>query len=431
MRNAAMRIIREIGVDTGGSNIQFAVNPDTGAMVIIEMNPRVSRVLGAGVQGDRLPHREDRREAGRRLHPRRDPQRHHAGDPGVVRADDRLRGDEDPPLHLREVPPDRGRAGHPDEVGRRGDGDRPDLPGIAAEGDALPGDGHRTGSTRCCPAATPANAASRRKEIAEKLRKPNSRRLLFIGEAFRDGWTIEEIRRAHRDRPVVPGAHPADHRDGGRDPRARGGVPRSSATARGRMGPFFRKMKENGFSDRRLAKLLGSGEDVVRRARYAAGVRAVFKRVDTCGAEFVAHTPYLYSTYESESEGGPTDRKKDRHPRGRPEPDRAGDRVRLLLRPRRHRPPGGGVRDDHGELQPRDGLHRLRHLRPALLRAADEGGRPRHRRGGEPGRRHRPVRRADAARSWPSRWRRRACGSWGPPPRASTGRRTGSGSRRC
>ena len=69
-------------------------------------------------------------------------------------------------------------------------------------------------------------------------------------------------------------------------------------------------MKGNGFSDRRLSKLLGVGEDDVRKIRYAAGVRAVFKRVDTCGAEFEAHTPYLYSTYERESEGNPTDRKK-------------------------------------------------------------------------------------------------------------------------
>ena len=69
-------------------------------------------------------------------------------------------------------------------------------------------------------------------------------------------------------------------------------------------------MKENGFSDRRLSKLLGVGEDDVRRIRYAAGVRAVYKRVDTCGAEFEAHTPYLYSTYERENEADPTDRKK-------------------------------------------------------------------------------------------------------------------------
>ncbi|HEX7629361.1 MAG TPA: carbamoyl-phosphate synthase large subunit, partial [Candidatus Methylomirabilis sp.] len=74
--------------------------------------------------------------------------------------------------------------------------------------------------------------------------------------------------------------------------------------------PFLHRMKGNGFSDRRLSKLIGVGEDDVRRIRYAAGVRAVYKRVDTCGAEFEAYTPYLYSTYECENEAKPTDRKK-------------------------------------------------------------------------------------------------------------------------
>ncbi len=83
-----------------------------------------------------------------------------------------------------------------------------------------------------------------------------------------------------------------------------------AATDPAAFAPFLHRMKGNGFSDRRLSKLLGVGEDDVRKIRYAAGVRAVFKRVDTCGAEFEAHTPYLYSTYERESEGNPTDRKK-------------------------------------------------------------------------------------------------------------------------
>ena len=84
MRDAAIAIIREIGVETGGSNIQFAVNPENGDMVIIEMNPRVSAVLGPGLQGHRVPHRQDRRQAGGGLHPGRDPQRHHPGDPRLL-----------------------------------------------------------------------------------------------------------------------------------------------------------------------------------------------------------------------------------------------------------------------------------------------------------------------------------------------------------
>ena len=79
MRDVAIGIIRAVGVDTGGCNIQFAIDPDDGRMIVIEMNPRVSRSLGAGVQGDRLPDRQDRRQGGHRLHPGRDPQRHHRG----------------------------------------------------------------------------------------------------------------------------------------------------------------------------------------------------------------------------------------------------------------------------------------------------------------------------------------------------------------
>ena len=80
MRDASFAVIREIGVETGGSNIQFAVNPDNGRMVVIEMNPRVSRSLRAGVEGDRFPDREDRGEAGRRLHAGRAAERHHPRD---------------------------------------------------------------------------------------------------------------------------------------------------------------------------------------------------------------------------------------------------------------------------------------------------------------------------------------------------------------
>ena len=87
LRDIGIAVIREVGVDTGGCNIQFAVNPVDGRIIVIEMNPRVSRSLGAGVQGDRLPDRQDRRQDGDRLHPRRGAQRHHPRDAGLVRAD--------------------------------------------------------------------------------------------------------------------------------------------------------------------------------------------------------------------------------------------------------------------------------------------------------------------------------------------------------
>ena len=139
MRDASLAILRKIGVETGGSNVQFADQPEDGRMIVIEMNPRVSRSQRPGQQGDRLPDRQDRRQAGRRLPARRDPQRHHPRDPRLLRADDRLRGDQGPPLGVREVPRGRPGADHADEVGRRDDGDRPDVQGVAAEGPARAG----------------------------------------------------------------------------------------------------------------------------------------------------------------------------------------------------------------------------------------------------------------------------------------------------
>ena len=127
-----------------------------------------------------------------------------------------------------------------------------------------------------------------------------------------------------------------------------------------------------------------------------------FKTVDTCAAEFEAATPYHYSTYEDEDEVTRSGRREGAHPRFGPEPHRAGHRVRLLLRARQLRPGRRRLRDGDAQLQPRDGVHRLRHLRPPLLRAAHARGRPQRDRGraGGPATlvgRHRRPRRADAA----------------------------------
>ena len=111
MRDAAIRIIREIGVDTGGSNIQFAIEPSTGRMVVIEMNPRVSRSSALASKATGISDRENRGAPGGRLPARRDSQRHHQDDAVVLRADDRLRRDQDSALHVREVPWRRRRAG--------------------------------------------------------------------------------------------------------------------------------------------------------------------------------------------------------------------------------------------------------------------------------------------------------------------------------
>ena len=139
MRDVAIGIIRAVGVDTGGCNIQFAIDPANGRMIVIEMNPRVSRSSALGLQGDRLPDRQDRRQGGHRLHPRRDPQRHHPADSGQFRTDPGLRRRQGAPVRLREVSSGRLHADHPHEERRRGDGHRPQLHRGAGQGAAQPG----------------------------------------------------------------------------------------------------------------------------------------------------------------------------------------------------------------------------------------------------------------------------------------------------
>ena len=141
MRNASIAVLREIGVETGGSNVQFAVNPDDGRLVVIEMNPRVSRSSALASKATGFPDRQGRRQAGRRLHARRARERHHRRRHArLLRAHHRLRRHQDPALRLREVSRRRAHADHLDEVGRRGDGDRPHLRRKPAEGAARAGD---------------------------------------------------------------------------------------------------------------------------------------------------------------------------------------------------------------------------------------------------------------------------------------------------
>ena len=140
MRNAAIAVLREIGVDTGGSNVQFAVNPADGRLVVIEMNPRVSRssALASKATGFPIAKIAAKLAVGYTLDELR--QRDHRRHPGLVRADDRLHRHQDAALHVREIPRRRAAAVDLDEIGRRGDGDRPQLRRIGAEGAALDGD---------------------------------------------------------------------------------------------------------------------------------------------------------------------------------------------------------------------------------------------------------------------------------------------------
>ncbi len=162
---------------------------------------------------------------------------------------------------------------------------------------------------------------------------------------------------------------------------------------------LLRTAKRQGFSDRQLARIFGTSESEIRTQRLRHGIRATFKSVDTCAAEFEAYTPYYYSTYEDEDEvpAKQQGREANHDSWRRAKPDRAGNRVRLLLLPREFCAQGVGHRVGDGQLEPRDGEHRLRHERHAVLRAADGRGRAQHLRSRAAGWRDRAVWRADAA----------------------------------
>jgi len=309
MRNAALRIIREIGVDTGGSNIQFAVHPETGEMVIIEMNPRVSRssALASKATGFPIAKIAAKLAVGYTLDEiRNDITRETPAsfEPTIDYVVTKI-----PRFTFEKFPQTEDLLGtQMKSVGEVMAIGRTFKESLQKAIRSL--ETGMYGFEEMFPPASPPNPAARRKTIAEKLRKPNSLRLFYIGEAFRDAWTVEEIRESTGIDPwFLENIRQIIAMEG--EIRATAEAFRKEAASRPTaFAPFLHRMKGNGFSDRRLSKLLGVSEDDVRRIRYAAGVRAVYKRVDTCGAEFEAHTPYLYSTYERENEADPTGRKK-------------------------------------------------------------------------------------------------------------------------
>ena len=248
-------------------------------MIVIEMNPRVSRPRALGLQGNRLPDRQDRRQAGCRLHPGRGRQRHHPCHAGLFRAGAGLRGGQDAALRLREVPGRRPGADHPHEVRRRGDGHRSQLHRGAGQGDALDGDqGGRIldrglRRSRSCARSRSCWASPRWPPTAGCTR---SRRR--CGPAQRST-------RWPRRPASIPGSSISSPRSWPSAPR----WPTPTASRRA----LLRRAKRHGLSDRQIAALRPelSGEDGVRRLRHRAGIRPVYKTVDTCAAEFAASTP--------------------------------------------------------------------------------------------------------------------------------------------
>jgi carbamoyl-phosphate synthase large subunit len=283
MRDEAKRIIRAIGVETGGSNIQFAVDPKTGRRLTIEMNPRVSRssALASKATGFPIAKFAAKLAAGYTLDEipnditKKTPASFEPSIDYVVvkiprfafekfRKSSHLLG-----LSMQSV-------GESMAIGR-------------TFNEALQ-KGLRSLEIGVAGLETAHSDPAR---LPELLRTPTPERIFAVGDAFRAGMTVEEI-------------HALSHIDPWflREMRAIIELEKNVLTT-----PLL-KLKRNGFSDKQLATLTDRTEDEVRAERHAQNLRPVYKRVDTCAAEFEASTPYMYSTYESECEAAPTDRRK-------------------------------------------------------------------------------------------------------------------------
>ncbi|HUP45248.1 MAG TPA: carbamoyl-phosphate synthase large subunit [Thermoanaerobaculia bacterium] len=300
MRDEAKRIIRAIGVETGGSNIQFAVDPKTGRRLAIEMNPRVSRssALASKATGFPIAKFAAKLAAGYTLDEipnditKKTPASFEPSIDYVVVKLPRFAFEK-----FRQTPPILGLSmqsvGEAMAIGR-------------TFNEALQ-KGLRSLEVGMAGLESRGYAEER---LPELLRTPTPDRIFAIGDAFRAGMTVEQIHHYSSIDPwflreiakivemerVIPS------------------VSEESGRAEGRAAepPHTRilRWKREGFSDRQIATLTGRSEQEVREERHALGIRPVYKRVDTCAAEFEATTPYLYSTYELEDESQPTQRRK-------------------------------------------------------------------------------------------------------------------------
>ena len=285
-------------------------------------------LVGAGVQGDRIPDRQDRHQARRRLHARRDPQRHHPPDAGVFRAVDRLRRHQGAALGVREAPRHERGARDADAVGRRGDGDRADVSREPAEGAALAGAGPTRSQRRPCRGSArrtaDGRAAQRRRNADARADLPGRR-----ADPARCDRRAGSRRLPHRR--VVPRPDRPDRRGAGRHSTSVGGADRMerSIVAPGEAARVQRRPAGLPVAHRRRhgARRTGGG----RRAADVQDRRHVRRRV---------RRPHAVPLLDVGGRGrDPPVRSATRHhPRFRSEPHRPGHRVRLLLRACQLRP---------------------------------------------------------------------------------------------
>jgi carbamoyl-phosphate synthase large subunit len=292
MRNASLAVLREIGVDTGGSNVQFAINPDDGRMIVIEMNPRVSRssALASKATGFPIAKVAAKLAVGFTLDELRNeitggatPASFEPSIDYVVTKVPRFAFEKFPQADSRLTTQMKS-VGEVMAMGRSfQESFQKALRGLEVGVDGLD------------------SITDDKDRIVKEMGEPGPERIWYVADAFRlglsidevfditkiDRWFLVQIEEIIQLEKSLSGKHIADLDKN-----------------------LLFKLKRKGFSDRRLAKLLDTDQHAVRAYRQALNVRPVYKRVDTCAAEFATNTAYMYSTYEEECESNPSDKKK-------------------------------------------------------------------------------------------------------------------------
>ncbi len=292
MRNASIAILREIGVDTGGSNVQFAVNPENGRLIVIEMNPRVSRssALASKATGFPIAKVAAKLAVGYTLDELKNditggatPASFEPSIDYVVTKVPRF-AFEKFPLADSHLTTQMKSVGEVMAMGRTfQESFQKALRGLEVGVDGMN------------------QKTTDRERIEEELGEPGPERIWYVGDAFAEGFSIEEVHHLTKIDPwfLVQIKEIIDIE-----------LELDKRTLADIDAETLRTLKRKGFSDRRLAYLLDTTEGEVRKLRHSLNIRPVYKRVDTCAAEFATKTSYFYSTYEEECESQPTDRKK-------------------------------------------------------------------------------------------------------------------------
>ena len=300
MRNASLAVLREIGVETGGSNVQFSINPETGRMIIIEMNPRVSRssALASKATGFPIAKIAAKLAVGYTLDELKNditagtmPASFEPTIDYVVTKIPRFTFEKFPQAQSR-LSTQMKSVGEVMAIGRNfQESIQKALRGLETGKDGFD--------------EIMSLESMDEKEIKDilrqELRDPGPERIWYVADAFRAGWDLETVFDISKIDPwfLSQIKELIDLED---DVKQRGLDALDEI--------YLRQLKRKGFSDNRLAKLLNTDAAFIRKFRHTLNIRPVYKRVDTCAAEFETSTAYMYSTYEEECEANPTDREK-------------------------------------------------------------------------------------------------------------------------